>query len=183
MSKFTLKWNEMRCHYSLPDLYRRFNFFFLFHLYDRLCHSVDLIRMRIQGSRKGDGDSLGNRLTDKDWVDVLLWIFERQLADLLISKHKLMAIRTEHTHAGWDTHTVSDNCVSDFSASQRRICRPKRNKQICHFLLFSKTDCLSINLMCHILCVNEFVNGKRGVEGENSPQRCTKKHTIQFQHL
>lgn len=58
--------DEMRRHSSLPDLCRRFNFFFLFHLYDLLCHSVDLIRMRIRGSRERDGASLGNCLTDKD---------------------------------------------------------------------------------------------------------------------
>lgn len=119
------------------------------------------------------------------WLTKIEWMsfIERQLADWLIPKHKLVAIHTEHTHAGWEAHTVSENCVSDCSVSQWWICRPKRNKQICHFLLFSKTDCLSINLMCYILCVNELENGKRGGEGENSPQRCTKTQTIQFRHL
>lgn len=84
-----------------------------------------------------------------EWTSVI----ERQLADLVIPKHKLVAIHSKHTHAGRDAHTLSDNCVSDFLVSQRQICRPKRNKQICHFPLFSKTESLSIKLMCHILSV------------------------------
>lgn len=58
---------------SLQDISDGLIFFSLFHLYDLLCHSADLIRMRIWGSREIDGASLGNLLTDKDWVDVLHW--------------------------------------------------------------------------------------------------------------
>lgn len=113
--KFAL--DEMRCHssVSLPNLCRRFNFFFLFHSCDLLCHSVDLIRMRIRGSREKDGASLGNHLTDKDWVDVLYW----KTTGWFTNSKTQIDVNTHWTHTfRRDAHTVSDTlCFRLFSIS------------------------------------------------------------------
>lgn len=78
---------------------------------------------------------------------------ERQLADLLISKYKLTVTHLPYTWTLGCTYASTGRCASDLSVSQQRICRPKRNKQICHFLFSSKTRWLSIISTCHFLSV------------------------------
>lgn len=84
---------------SFPHLAILFN---SIHLDPLLCHFADLIRMRIWGIRARDVASLGNHLTDKDWVDVLHWKTTGWFANFKIqidgNTHLTYTCTLGHTH-------------------------------------------------------------------------------------
>lgn len=139
--KFAL--DEMRCHssISLPDLCRQFNFFFLFHSCDLRCHSADLIRMRIWGSRERDGASLGNRLTDKDWVDVLHW----KTTGWFTNSKTQIGGNTHWTHTcRLDAHTVSHTVFQNFQYLSGGYPGPREiNRYVTFYYSQKQTACPS----------------------------------------
>lgn len=80
---------------------------------------------------------------------------ERQAADSLISKYKLMVTHTLNTHGCGETRRSGGGPeVADLPEPRQRMCRPGRNKRMCHFLFVSKPEWPSIISMQHfcVLC-------------------------------
>lgn len=88
-----------------------------------------------------------------------------------------MVTHTWHTHALRARTRPPMAGVPDLPVPQRWICRPRRNKQTCHFLFMSKTERLSIILMSHLFVYE--TSRKRGGNFIVEHQR----ETVKLQYL